>query len=217
LSLFVDLGNQSRKASYCEFSMEVPRSGHHEAQDYFLEAESKDFRDKIDYGRVVFKTKHVYTGNLVDWYFQGPGRYVWVDGTVYQVIIISVEQIFRRVLKCSITNYFDREISGKVLCTAKEPFTGPTAVSMRASLQMELEPVGVSTPHLKVLPTLEIGSMDCLMGMEKCGTIPTLTMEITTTVTGQKDFKAVMEYDSTAMGTGILGTGSRVDGMEMVR
>lgn len=73
--------------------MEVPRSGHQETVDYFIEAEEKHFRDKIDYGRVVFKTKHVYTGNFVDWYFQGPGRYVWVDGTVYQVRILPIYKL----------------------------------------------------------------------------------------------------------------------------
>lgn len=53
--------------------------------EYFVEADERHYRKKVDYGRVVFKTKHVYTGNFQDWYFQGPGRYCWQDGTVYQV------------------------------------------------------------------------------------------------------------------------------------
>ncbi|ODN04702.1 Radial spoke head 10 B [Orchesella cincta] len=52
--------------------------------EYFVEAEEKHYRKKVDYGRVVFKTKHVYTGNFLDWYFEGPGRYSWQDGTIYQ-------------------------------------------------------------------------------------------------------------------------------------
>ncbi|CAL8131621.1 unnamed protein product [Orchesella dallaii] len=52
--------------------------------EYFVEAEERHYRKKVDYGRVVFKTKHVYTGNFLDWYFEGPGRYSWQDGTIYQ-------------------------------------------------------------------------------------------------------------------------------------
>jgi hypothetical protein len=67
-----------------DYSMEVPKGGASIDLESFVEADEKDFREKVDYSRLVFKTKHLYTGNLVDWNFQGPGRYVWVDGTIYQ-------------------------------------------------------------------------------------------------------------------------------------
>ncbi len=64
-------------------SMEVP--GKADDVKYLVEADRAAFREKVDYARVVFKTKHVYTGNLDDWYFEGEGRYSWIDGTTYQV------------------------------------------------------------------------------------------------------------------------------------
>jgi hypothetical protein len=73
---------------YVVDSLEVMSQGASEGE-HFIEAEKEDFEKKTDYGRVVFKTKHVYTGNFEDWYFTGPGRYVWVDGTTYEVHTIS--------------------------------------------------------------------------------------------------------------------------------
>jgi hypothetical protein len=62
------------------------RSGPNEPTEHFVEAELSDYVNKTNYGRVVLKTKHMYTGNFEDWYFHGPGRYVWADGTVYEVL-----------------------------------------------------------------------------------------------------------------------------------
>ncbi|CAG7718727.1 unnamed protein product [Allacma fusca] len=67
---------------YVTDSMELPRFN--DDVLYLIEADDSHYRSKIEYGRIVLKTKHIYTGNFVDWYFQGPGRYVWLDGGVYQ-------------------------------------------------------------------------------------------------------------------------------------
>ena len=63
--------------------MEVP--GGRDDVNYLVEAEKSDFTNKVEYARLVFKTKHVFTGNMSDWYFEGPGRYAWADNTTYQV------------------------------------------------------------------------------------------------------------------------------------
>ena len=62
--------------------MEIPSVS--DDVSYLIEADNEHFRSKIDYGRIVLKSKHVYTGNFQDWYFHGPGRYVWLDGKIYQ-------------------------------------------------------------------------------------------------------------------------------------
>lgn len=88
MTLFCNFGNiiylLEHHTIYRLEVLSKPPKGENVKGEYFIAADEKHFRKKVDYGRMVFKTKHVYTGNLLDWYFEGPGRYAWLDGTVYQ-------------------------------------------------------------------------------------------------------------------------------------
>jgi len=53
---------------------------------HLIEADVAE-EEKLDYGRLVFKSKTVFTGNIHKGHFAGPGRYVWLDGTIYQVTL----------------------------------------------------------------------------------------------------------------------------------